>query len=600
VTGDRSLVNLGRVQEKRVRVGSPFSKTFLTIATNMVLSSAALRLYIRYKAHSADLFQDITAGARNLADYHTWRPREQKDYETWISNGFVRNLICHGARRRFRDQYVPPGQRDDAHEKAIANAEENCSKYAELYAQLQTAKLSTPAGQSSDSEPDDEDIRNVAHPNGATRAATAAGPSRRRIAKAAEREEEQAIVRAWKAAMSERAAAETEAEKVVMRLYDRSVTFLKRLKVRDDETVSVLAGALFDLAPRALRAESHRAMQQEAPDDADLQSQWWDPPFVAELKKHVDIPDETLERILLSSTIEHRTVCPKVAPRRVQVSRADTSLRGDLSALLKAGPHPTPPGREVDIALLLGVIKELRPQRCMGDYVIRMDLIASYRTAVAEYVRTGCLPPVELSGTTRLGIGKGTDAISDLSLLALMYAEGHHHPGLKQAGIGSERALRQPFRTLRPLLKKRGCAQADLVIKTFTRFVDGSIPLHNVILHPALFLHELTGPISEFGAHMASFVGRTLDEDSLGELLHEVERVLFTAAALMSVQYSECEGKYPPGKAPKWMCDRNPFDDPKHMIYAAAAARKTGIIAPEMKGEFELRKLPKAVPAVQS
>src|SRR3982750_788482 len=113
----------------------------------MVLPSAGLRLYIRYKAHSCDLFTDILAKARDfrrelhpdhgdLLGSPNWSSHAAHQYEEFINTGFVRNLICYGARKKFRDLYVPVETRDAAHEKAIQNAEENCATYANLYADL--------------------------------------------------------------------------------------------------------------------------------------------------------------------------------------------------------------------------------------------------------------------------------------------------------------------------------------------------------------------------------------------------------------------------------------------------------------------------------
>jgi len=563
----------------------------------MVLSSAALRLYIRYKAHSSDLFKDITASARDLGNFQQWTANEKGEYETWISSGFIRNLICHGARTKFRELYVPAHQRDGAHEKAIRSAEENCATYARLYAELQAAKGRGSCSDAKSHSDTDSDNEQEPRSEPAAPKATTAPLQRRKSAELAKRQvEEEDIIRAWKLAMKERADAETEAERVVLRLFERCVVFLNRLRVDDDETLSILAGALYDLAPKAVKKKLVQLNEQEArnglvPDprprirNADCEFSWWDSNFLAELKKREDISDEGLEKILLASTIEHRTVCPKVSRPRVRVTRLGGSW---ITKLQKAGADVQRLNLSADVALLLGVIGELKPQRCMGDYLVRVDLISSYRGVVAEYARTGVMPPVELSGASHLQ----KDVIDSRTMLATLYAEGHVHPSVGPPSLRKDKTFRQLLRCLRPLLRKNKCEEADVAVRALTRFLDGTVKLPLVLLHPAQFLRDVSGPVTEFGASIARSMARDMDEDYMRHILLEVETVLFTAAALMSVQYHEHDGTYTPGKAPKWMAEKNPFDDPGHMIYAAAAARKSGIIDVAHRGQFEMRKLP--------
>jgi hypothetical protein len=206
----------------------------------------------------------------------------------------------------------------------------------------------------------------------------------------------------------------------------------------------------------------------------------------------------------------------------------------------------------------------------MGEYMVRVDRIASHRGSVAEYTRTKNMPSVQL---TALSLEEGT---TSRALLAAMYAEGFHHTKSGYPVVAN--AAKQVFRLFRPALTQRKCPHPDLVIKAFTRFADGTIPLHLVVLHPAQFLRDINGPVSDFGASIACSMGRTMTSNFIRQLFTEVEIVLFAVTALLAVQYSGVNGLCEPEKVPRWMAARNPFEDPDHMIYEVADAPGGGFI----------------------
>lgn len=526
-------------------------------ANRRMLPTSAIRLYARYKANSKELFQPIHG--RDLRALEDWSADEVAAYKECLAEGYVRNSISFGARKKFRDQYVPTEKRDEGHEAAIEAAENNCATYARLYRELLAAVRRVGLSERKDDEP-------TKHwDDGAT---TPRPQSVETHTTTAEESDEDILTSAWEAAMKERAERETEVERFVAELYARSENIIRSLKVADTDVIPILDNLLRLLAP-----------------SVSVRWEWGDEQATAELVSRGEISDDDLRAMIVKAAVRHRkferSLDCIIPAKWMPPQTTDATTRG-----------------RYHLVTLLFLINECRSQLMSGSYAWSATHLVALRECTKHFRAHGEFRGVPLrKPPSRQELDSGGKAlIADILLKPLpttimdvvaekdtLVVSRPRHAGKKPpvpkralrvsdpVPVTQQAAWSEALRVWKGVVRKqfRGSeppAFLRLVITTFTRVLNGSVDFTTVVIHPAQFLRDAAVIPDAESLAAATHLLRT-EGDRLSPMLSEIYKVLTAAEGIFDLQYFDhYEDFAKTGKMPHHLGDRNPFEEDENNV----------------------------------
>jgi len=523
----------------------------------MVLSNRAFRLYLKYKLHSGDLFKELVAP--DISTLDTWPGKRIEQHEAWLSEGYVRNCVCLGARKKFRDDHVPLERQDRGHEEAIENAEQNCAFYAKHYKEFREAlqrcqqHLQHTEGQVGGQPTRPPEVKESGNVDVTPPDADVPDDS---------------LLVAWEEAMKLRAQAESDLTQLVGDMCDRATKELQALKVTDDELPAVMRNLLNMLSP-STAADRNWAEEVTMKD-------------IEEKCRSGLLEDEVLRGLVIKAAVKHR-----------KTVRQLTTFDGYRFVLPHTADAVT--RKKNETVLLLHMIHEARPGTLAGTNAWQVTHYVRLREAAISYVRSGSLPPVTFQNKPPPHLLNGSVRAVAGHMAACGPPGGLPTGALPATSIENDFA--KTWTSFKALWKKIcvGKPQAEPFLRTFLkvlmRLTDGAVDLPAVLIHPAKFLCEAARmPSHESVIRVGDMlrVGFAKSEPRIFHaLLNEVYGVVCTARALFDIQYyHHYEAYYASGKMPKELTKRNPFEEDEGNIVRMCADYEA---KRRMKGTSERR-----------
>lgn len=517
---------------------------------DMGLSVKAVSLYFRYKANSSDLFQNPKR--TDLSNFHQWTSEAISEHKEWLAKGYLRNCICLGARKKFRDQHVPVEKQDRGHEEAIRSAERNCSFYASEYRRFQRASRRAQQRRELEMamrEPDDGSTDETADE---TAEKEGQGGWFHGLEEAEgegdidpeEDADDVALLAAWEASQKVKAEMETDMDRAVSEVYNVALEHFKSLNVREEETFAVMQNLLSALAPSS---SANRTWQ-----DVDAQ--------LVISQKAKEMTGEDIRSLLVESVVKHR----KMVGKLTTVDRMGYTVPVARDAKTR---------KQWDIALLLQLIEESQAGSVAGTNGWQLNHFVSLRECAIAFRETGKLPerlpfsktlPDDFLGSSgKAGIG--------------MMVSGGRPPVFLPGRVSVEKEFRRVLASFKPIWKSLHIGTPEpeatvvLVLRVFMRCVEGTVDLPDVLIHPARFLYSHAAmPTVEavvcVGQMLTVGIAK-LDRPMFARLLSEVYSIVRTARQLLDIQYYHYYETYrETGKMLKELAERNPFDEDGNLV----------------------------------
>jgi hypothetical protein len=490
-----------------------------------MLPAAGIRLYARYKANSKDLFTTIRGW--DLSELEKWSGEKVLTYQRWLCEGYVRNSICFGARRSFREKYVPEDQRDEGHNNAIRSAEENCATFVRLYRNFRLALSRT-----NRRTPDSDEL--------------AVGPASARLGEQSiiatnhdasphlrtavtEYDDTGSLMVAWEAAMKERAEKETEIERFVAELYERAEVALRNLKVKDNEVIPILDNLLRALAP-----------------SPSVGWDWGNPQAIEILVKRGPVTDEKLAAMVLQAAVEHR--------------KFERSL-GCMMPPPWSPPKATDPASAAgkNMVTLLFIIGEACSQMMAGRHAWSLTHLIALRECCKHFATRGELRNVRLRNPPSQ---RDYDAGGKACLAELLTRPLPIEPSTMTQKAAWTAALRLwKGIVTRHFTGSDPMPFLNCVLVTFAKVLEGTVDFTLALIHPAKFLSN-AAILPSADSLVASAKLLRECHDGLISILREIYEVLAAARNVFDLQYySEYETYYTTGRMPPSLALKNPFED---------------------------------------
>ena len=430
-------------------------------------SSRSIRLYVRYKCHSRDLFREIVG--EDLTGVQSWSQERLASYRARLTRGYLENAICYSARKEFKASYVSSDMWDEGHDKAILQAEENCRTYLALMEKL--LRLCPREDHSQDSE-DSSDGSSHGRDNGNREPqkspAAKIGKYERHTA-----EEAAYLIEQWKKGLEDWAKKESEQERIVMELYEQSKSAMARFKVLEAEQPHVLAILVRLFAP------TYEPVWE-----------WSDKEVIAAIAARLALKktnlDSDLEKDVLKAIVLHRKGHKEFS-------------KGSSLICYVVSEDPSPLDTYTrDTALLLHMLLELDAMSIGGQAAHDVEYYSRIRQYVKDYRRTGAFPSALLLKSAP-SPWMFDDREAPMILCKAHRIEEQKNSSMERKPVTGKlnsvgKGVRQMKAAIRSVLRGGGIFEpwVDVVIFTmWARAVEGTLRLDEAIVHPASFLRSL-------------------------------------------------------------------------------------------------------------
>jgi len=516
-----------------------------------MISSKAFRLYLRYKVNSRNLFNRIDDEPASRLS--TLRDDDLGLYWKELKSRYAESAICFTARKRYRDLYVPPDQRDAGHEAAINKAGENCRAYAHLllavYKELQKrGQLGAKQG-----GPENTGAKGIARKQKRKRRKAndpVAGLGDEKQRDNGPEGLDETFRQFLEEAQYEAEQQKNVTEELVMAIYTRLEEHLHRLKVTDAEAPQVMISVIVTLLPGLSRAD----FPQTGWD-------WSDERLITrmgDLVRKTDLDEEKVLNAVIKSAVNLRRSTTVMKKIEEGTSEREISLPPRLTDLEKA-------------AVLLQLVYEAASIGINGLSMHDVPHLVHLRSAAQHYRRTGNFPTLYLKEP--LPIAKGRlklDPWDGYVYLAKVISEGIPtqvtcSPLKSTQWAVYLRSFRSAWRKLN-VQRRFTDLFTPLLAKTLAHLMGGTVHVEDVLIHPAKFLQQAEKMPDDRAIAFAyqGFInpGSRRDYNAGEVLMHLTYELVKVARDLYSLQFPDRILKYlNTGRISLLPRERNPFDD---------------------------------------